>query len=213
MAWVNPVAFDNADPLTLVLANQYMVDNPQFTFDHLGEVRAKAGHVSVDATGVNLIDIEDIPQGYDHLLIKGFARTTYTAGTVGRISVRFNGDASSLYDVSEMTLSNTTFSGAPTDAGSRLEVPIWSSSGSVDAGLFSPVNIEIFRYSSAYFKSGHYSSFYAVDTTTGKRLRRASFAYLSADPIEMIRLQSMDSAEFQVGSLFSVYCFRSDEVS
>jgi hypothetical protein len=162
--WVNPSAFNNGDPLTLVLANQLMVDNPQFLYDNLGVWDAKAGYIAPLVTPSNF-NLPNIPQGYESLHVVAYLRSTYTGAVQDFGIIRFNSDTGSNYSYNLIRATTTTVSGTGGSTqtslfGAGLEVQ--SSHATPGALGYGVLQLTIPRYSNPdYYKSvimqsGHY---------------------------------------------------------
>ncbi|UYN89883.1 MAG: hypothetical protein KIT08_01270 [Anaerolineales bacterium] len=110
MSWVNPVAANNGDPLTLVRWNQDAVDNPQFLYDNLGVWDAKAGYTELGAPAN--FTFPNISQAYDTLILVASLRSVLSGGgNNDNVRIRFNNDAGNNYGYSYLTQVSTTVAG------------------------------------------------------------------------------------------------------
>ncbi|MBX3005942.1 MAG: hypothetical protein KF821_08990 [Anaerolineales bacterium] len=206
--WVDPTAFDNGDPLTLVLANQLMVDNAQFLYDNLGVLDAKAGYIAPLVTPSNF-SLLNIPQGYDSLHVVAYLRSTYTGATQDFGIIRFNGDTAANYAynltrATTTTLSSTGGGGQASLFGAGLEIQ--SSHATPGALAYSVLELTIPGYSNnSYYKAVTMQSGCYKGAAGGSHYNVSGHAtWLQTAPIDRIDI-SANGGLWEVGSYCAVF--------
>lgn len=213
MAWTTPSAFSSGDPLTLTLANQYMVDNPQFLYDNLGILDAKIGHSLLGSAGT--FSFTSIPASYDHLLIYAYLRSDRTDAVTDTLLMRFNNDSGSNYIYSIIQNVTATVTGVSGSGQSSLfgaGLNIQDSHATPGTLAFTALQIVIpnyanaTNYKSAIVHGGYYQG--ASGASGGINVGHGVWRGTPA-AISRIDLAPGSGTNFQAGSMVSIFAAQS----
>jgi len=160
----------------------------------------------VGSTAVNSIIFNDIPQGYKHLQLRMFGRTTRTSGNDGT-NLRFNGDASASYSEHELKGSGTAVSvyGYASDVSAVHSV--FATDGGYSASIFGAIVLDILDYSNTNKYKTVRSLGGADNNGTGTvgGVYFDSSCWQNLTPITSIYINSPTGSNFVQYSRFSLY--------
>lgn len=200
MAFDPPIAFNNGDPLTQALANQYMVDNVQFLHDNLGILdSSKIAYSELSVDGV--FDFQNLPQDYDDLTIVALLRGS-TAAAETNMFMRFNGDAgAAAYGWYQTRLHGGGETPVTDASDSEITAQIWGNSAT--AGYFASLVIHIPGYS----KTVNIKMIAGIGSTNQSDLPASIFftgLWFSTSAIDRIQLSDSGN-NFVAGSRVAIY--------
>jgi hypothetical protein len=155
---------------------------------------------TVGAGGATSITFNNIPQGYTDLKIVMSVRTTAAAAQWDNAAIVFNGDTSFKYSSTLMFGSGST-AGTNRDSGARGGL---YATNLTQANTFGNIELNIFKYSSASFKTFEASSIQGNNTATSLPTLGAS-VWASTAPITSITLSSGSGATILQHSSFTLY--------
>ncbi len=152
------------------------------------------------------VTISSIPQGFRNLMLVSQARTDVAAENDG-VLVRFNGDASAIYDWERLTSNSATLTGVATRAATSIQLGICEGASS-RASNFSPTLGYVFGYALSTAEKWTLSTnaaFGDVSADADLFLQIRAGRWRSTAAITSILFLPLTGPNFVSGSRFQVY--------
>lgn len=161
---------------------------------------------TVPSGGVTEIVFAGIPQGYEHLQIRGLDMVTYATDDQGYSSVQFNGDVSASYTRHQLTASGTAGPGGYGAGSITSGVIGFSSLASTRTSDFCINIIDIYDYSNP-IKNTTVKSSSGMDFNGSGFIGIFSCTWVKTDPVTTIKLFSTNGS-FRQNTTYSLYGLR-----
>jgi len=159
--------------------------------------------LAASATGVTL---SSIPQGFRHLMLVAQVRSDQASETEG-VFVRFNGDATAIYDWERLTSNSATLTGLATRADTSIQFGLGEGANS-RASNFSPSFGYVFGYSLTTTEKWTLSSnavFGNISADADLFLQLRAGRWRSTAAITSIIFGPTTGPNFVSGSRFQIY--------
>lgn len=151
-------------------------------------------------------DVQSISGSYKHLLIILNARMAATNAGSRAINMRFNNDATSIYDTQYVQVNNTTVTGAIAPAASSIAVGLCPGSDAT-ANRFGANRIEVLDYTNAARqKTVTFHANTMSDGTTATFTRIGGGQWRSTAAITRVQLIEA-GGNFAAGSRLTIYAY------